>query len=292
MSCFRPLEAVQTSVGSVPVISDGIHDRLDGKRLWLPCGRCIGCRLDRQRSWAVRCMHEAQMHAFSSFVTLTYEKTGPSLNYSDFQKFIRAFRKGSGVKCRYFVCGEYGEVNLRPHFHALVFGHYFDRDRIGYSSEVAKYWKFGFNFVGDVSYDSAQYVARYSCDKVSGDLAFSHYLRVDIRTGEYVRCVPEFGKMSLRPAIGYSWFQKYWKEVFGVRDGIVLRGGRVVPPPRYYFDLLQRLPQDEKGDLSERVVFDRAVRSAGFAEDSTPSRLEVRERCARARVKFMKESRK
>jgi hypothetical protein len=234
-------------------------------------------------------MHEAQMHSFSSFVTLTYEDTGPSLNYSDFQKFIRAFRRGSGVKCRYFVCGEYGDINLRPHFHALVFGHYFDRDSIGYSREVGRYWNHGFNYVGDVSYDSAQYVARYSCDKVTGDRGRSHYLRVDVRSGEYVQCVPEFGKMSLKPAIGYSWFQKYWREVFGVRDGVVVRGGRTVPAPRYYFDLLQRLPEDAKGEVSDRVVFDRYVRSSRFVEDCTPSRLEVRERCARARMKFMRE---
>lgn len=290
MACFRPLEAVQRSPGEVPLISPGCHDRYDGKWLWLPCGRCIGCRLDRQRAWAIRCMHEAQMHAFSSFVTLTYEDTGPSLNYLDFQKFIRAFRKGSGVKCRYFVCGEYGEVNFRPHFHALIFGHYFDRDSVGNSSEVSKYWRHGINYVGDVTFDSAQYVARYSCDKITGDRASSHYMRVDVRTGEFVRCVPEFGKMSLRPAIGYSWFQKYWPEVFGVRDGVVVRGGRVVPPPRYYFDLLQRLPSDSVGALHERILLDRELRASRFSEDRAPARLEVRERCAKARIRFMKES--
>jgi hypothetical protein len=289
MACFHPLEAVQEYPGAVPRISDGAHDRLDGEKLWLPCGRCIGCRLVRQRAWAIRCMHEAQMHRDNSFVTLTYNDTGPSLNYFDFQKFVRALRKGTGVKFRYFVGGEYGGISLRPHFHALLFGIGFSVDRLHSSSLISKYWRHGFNYVGDVTYDSASYVARYCCDKVNGDRASAYYLRVDTRTGEYVRCTPEFGRMSLKPhGLGYSWFQKYWKEVFLVRDGVVLRGGRQVPSPRYYFDLLCRLPEDAKGEVSERVEFDRYVRSARFSEDCTPARLEVRERCARAKMSFLR----
>ena len=38
----------------------------------LPCGKCLACRLERARQWAVRGFHEAQMHPHSSFITLTY----------------------------------------------------------------------------------------------------------------------------------------------------------------------------------------------------------------------------
>jgi hypothetical protein len=41
--------------------------------LKIPCGRCIGCRLEYSRQWAMRCHHEASLHTFNSFITLTYD---------------------------------------------------------------------------------------------------------------------------------------------------------------------------------------------------------------------------
>ena len=38
------------------------------------CGRCIGCRLEYSRQWAVRCIHEAKMHKHNEFITLTYSE--------------------------------------------------------------------------------------------------------------------------------------------------------------------------------------------------------------------------
>lgn len=46
---------------------------LTAKHLAIPCGRCIGCRLERSRQWALRCVHENQLHEESAFVTLTYD---------------------------------------------------------------------------------------------------------------------------------------------------------------------------------------------------------------------------
>ena len=38
----------------------------------IPCGQCIGCRLEKARQWAIRCVHESKMWEHNSFVTLTY----------------------------------------------------------------------------------------------------------------------------------------------------------------------------------------------------------------------------
>jgi len=76
---------------------------------------------------AVRCLHEASLHEGSSFVTLTYspEKLQSwSLRYKDFQDFMKRLRFHMGPT-RFFMCGEYGEENFRPHFHALLFGREF-----------------------------------------------------------------------------------------------------------------------------------------------------------------------
>ena len=93
--CFHPLDAWQCSNGDV-VFTDNLARNDVIRRLSLPCGRCVGCRLERSRQWAVRCMHEASMHMFNSFVTLTYDDHLPeynSLNYKHFQDFMKRLRK-------------------------------------------------------------------------------------------------------------------------------------------------------------------------------------------------------
>lgn len=270
MPCYRPLDAWQLEDGSVVFSEKGAVRR----PLRLPCGRCVGCRDMRVRGWAIRCMHEASMHEASSFVTLTYDGAiGPSINYLDFQKFMKRLRRRVGP-ARFFMSGEYGEMGLRPHFHALLFGVGFsDLSPCGKglfrSAMLESLWRFGFSSVGDVTLESAAYVAGYAYKKISGEMAHSHYSRVDVRTGEIVECVPEFGRMSLKPGIGYSWFQKYWRDVFGARDGVVLPGGRVVPAPRYYSRLLESLD----GERFEELEVVRYRQSAKYSGDDSDERL-------------------
>lgn len=291
MACFHPIDAWQPLEGDRKL---RFREVRDARYLQIPCGRCIGCRLVRKRTWAIRCMHEAQMHSVSSFVTLTYERTGPSLVPLDFTRFMYRVRERLGPT-RFFACGEYGELNLRPHFHALLFGQTFPDgkpcgDNICSSGVLSKLWPFGFASFGSVTYDSAAYVAGYTCKKVSGDKAVSHYSRVDVETGEIVECVPEFGRMSLRPGIGYPWFVKYWRDVYVARDGVVREGGNVVPPPRIYDKWLSELGEEGAWKMESLKFGDRPLRGRGYRGDSTSARLEVRERCALAKERFLKRS--
>ena len=125
MACFHPLRAWRTEDGKI--VFKEYADTV--ATLQLPCGRCVGCRLEHSRQWSVRIMHEASMHAPSSFVTLTYEESklpaGGALVYEDFQLFMKRVRKKFGPT-RFFMCGEYGDENRRPHFHAGLFGEYRD----------------------------------------------------------------------------------------------------------------------------------------------------------------------
>lgn len=291
MACFHPLQAWQLEGGEIVFAERGRVRRA----LMLPCGRCIGCRLVKSRAWAIRCMHENQMHPVSSFVTLTYQgEIDPSLRYIDFQRFMYRLRKRLGPT-RFFMCGEYGDQGLRPHFHALLFGRTFANaepcgDRIFRSPVLESLWPHGFSSFGSVTYDSASYCARYTTKKISGPAAEAHYTRLDYRTGELVRVVPEFGHMSLKPGIGYSWFQKYWKEVYLARDGVVRKGGQVVPPPRFYDEKLKELAAADASaaDCVNRVEFDRYVRAGKFVDDTSPARLAVREQCALAKERFLK----
>lgn len=190
------------------------------------CGQCRGCRLEVSRQWAVRCVHEAALYKKNCYVTLTYNEESlesRSLIYPHFQKFVRAFRKKIGP-VRFYMSGEYGENNLRPHFHALFFGYDFpDKVYLGkspsgftlYRSELLEsLWKFGFSSVGAVTFESAAYVARYVMKKVNGPMAEEHY---DGR-------VPEFSRMSLKPGIGAGWIKKFAGDV--LPDGQVVINGR------------------------------------------------------------------
>lgn len=231
----------------------------------------------------------------SSFVTLTYDETGPSLHYPDFQRFMYRLRRALGPT-RFFMCGEYGEQGLRPHFHAILFGRQFP-DGVPCGKDLFRsrrldgLWSHGFASVGGVTYQSAAYVARYATKKITGALARDHYRRVDLGTGECVDVVPEFAHMSLKPGIGYTWWNRYWREVV-THDGVVRPGGQKVPSPRYYDELTRRmaelLPASPFSDALQDQEFARWANSQKFLADTTPDRLAVREKCALAKAKFLR----
>lgn len=289
MACFSPLTAWQLDGGEVVFVERGKIKR----ELKLPCGQCIGCKLERSRQWAIRCVHESQMHANNVFVTLTFnDEEVPddySLDHRYFQLFCKRLRKVNGP-FRYYMCGEYGEQFSRPHFHACLFGCWFD-DRRPYrmldsgsqlytSETLERLWPHGFSSIGDVTFESAAYVARYIMKKISGQAAEQHYTAVDSETGEIFNRKPEYTRMSLKPGIGATWFEKYKKEVYPL-DRVVVRGIEM-KPPRFYDKLLKL----DSNFLSDDIEYDRYVKAMKVAADNTPERLKTRETVAKSRLNF------
>lgn len=293
VACFHPLHAYQTDAGDIVFAERGKIRR----ELTLPCGQCIGCRLERSRQWAVRCMHESQMHDNNSFVTLTYDDDHIpmdfSLNYRHFQLFMKRLRRKYG-NVRFYMCGEYGDRTLRPHFHACLFGVRFEdcypwrKSSSGFhlyrSPVLEALWSYGSVEVGDVTFESAAYVARYCIKKVTGPRADEHYEAVDGCTGEIYAREPEFTRMSLKPGIGATWYEKYKSEVFPL-DRVVVRGVEA-KPPRYYKLLL-----DSADDyMSDEVEAARELKAREVMSENTPDRLAVRERICKVRVSKLKRS--
>lgn len=267
--------------------------------LEIPCGQCIGCRLQRASHWAVRCVHESQMHDANCFITLTYGDTidSWSLVYRDFQLFMKRLRKEKGDGIRFFMCGEYGENNGRPHFHACLFGcefadrQFFKRSAAGsdvYTSEtLSRLWKHGHASVGDVTYKSAAYIARYAMkSQVSGELTSRKSVceyYVDAETGECWPFVPEFNRMSngggksKKGGLGQSWFEKFRADCG--HDYVVI-AGKQMKVPKYYDELLLRV------DAEQLIHFKVArIRSADSRkDDNTFERLKVKELVAQARL--------
>lgn len=299
MACFKPLRAYRNSNGAVV-----FHDNGTGQYMELPCGQCIGCRLERSRQWAVRCVNEQQMHDENVFITLTYNDENiprdGGLVKRHFQDFIRELRRqNKGKKIRYYQCGEYGGKTLRPHYHAILFNHNFhdwdficnsdSGEPIYTSSELESIWKKGFVTVGDVTFKSAAYIARYCMKKLTGKQAdvideqtgLKHYERIHIDTGEIVEVIPEYTTMSRRPGIGSDWFDKYSMD-FYTKDYALISGNRM-RPPRYYDKKLKEINPILYDDLKAHRMYLQSN-----SEDSSESRLSQREKVKEAQLKNLK----
>lgn len=239
------------------------------------------------------------MHKRSLFATLTYAdehlpgarpddfRYPGDLDYRDFQLFAKRLRKAKGP-FRHYTCGEYGERYWRPHFHSILFGvdfpdaYYWRMSSSGFrlyrSPALEKLWPYGQCEVGEVTFDSAAYVARYCMKKVTGEDAERHYQAVSEQTGEVYSLTPEFVHMSLKPGIGATWFEKYQSDVFP-HDRVVVNGVEC-RVPRYYDILLAR--KDAAAIIPHKIArMDNALR---FADNNTPERLAARERVLKAQL--------
>lgn len=226
----------------------------------VPCGKCIGCKLERSRQWAMRIVHEASLYEQNSFLTLTYDdKNLPqngSLVKSDYQKFMKRLRKSvSPKRVRFFHCGEYGEKLGRPHYHSILFNHDFiDKslykttsrgDRLYTSEALSNLWTAGHALIGEVTFESAAYVARYTIEKINVSAKSPDRIKkqweekylVSKKTGELRE--PEYVTMSRRPGIGKNWFEKYTSDIYP-QDYAIIRGMKV-RPPKYYDGLYEQI---------------------------------------------------
>lgn len=294
MACYHPIPAWRKASGDVVFVERG--DVVSS--LSLACGRCIGCRLERARQWSVRVMHEASCWDENCFITLTYDQehcpSDRSLRYGDFQRFMKRLRKlYRGRTVRFFACGEYGTEFDRPHFHAALFNVDFRSDRYGWrksesgfrvdrSPALERLWPFGSSEIGELSVQSAAYIARYALKKVTGDLADEHYKAVDVCTGEVTWRAPECVHMSLKPGIGGDWFKKFQGDVYP-HDRVVMKG-KESKPPRFYDKLLKRVDPG----LLEDLQMSRVVEARKRWPDNTDERLKVREAVQNARLYFFR----
>lgn len=315
MPCYSPLHAFRAKSPDPQkaVIVFRRSDSFRGERLDLPCGQCVGCRLERSRQWAVRCMHESQMHAENSFLTLTFSDDHlpkgsgvcgrcvrphvleRSLCVSTFQDFVKRLRFSIGKPVRYYHCGEYGEVLGRPHYHALLFGYDFDDKKVHahsngntlYTSDkLSALWPFGYAVIGDVTFESAAYVARYVMKKVTGEKAEAHY------GGR----APEYTTMSRRPGIGATWFDRFMSDVYP-HDRVVVRGSPC-RPPRFYDELFRRVDPSTLALLKLKRSKDSEKFVLDFLEDGRlisvseqdGRRLLVKEEVKKAELQNLKRS--
>jgi len=263
MPCEQPMRGYRPAHGG-PVRFTQPNPNEDPKTytaMDLPCGTCILCRQEQARQWAVRITHEASEHEISSFVTLTYDDnhipTHNSLHYPDLQKFWKRLRKEIGP-LRYYAVGEYGDNTQRPHYHAVIFGHAFEADRLilrrepsllWTSPQLERAWGLGHVSVGALTFETARYTASYVTKKLR---AKQKYVRVDETTGELIELIQPRAFMSLKPAIGRTWLEQFGKQVYD-HDHVVMQG-RPQKPPKYYDQWLEKTDKNKHTKIKEQRI--------------------------------------
>lgn len=303
MPCYKPLQAFsypQESGKNRVVFSNVLaRDFYESKnylceapdRLGIPCGSCIGCRLEKSRQWAIRMTHEASMYEQNCFITFTFneeslKKMCPdgSVNQKHMRYFLDDLRKEVGYgKIRYYYCAEYGDQLGRPHYHMCLFNHDFDDKKKwfrtngfwSYKSEtLSKLWPYGNVSISEFSFDTAGYCSRYVTKKVSGKKSKAHY-------GDRT---PEFAHMSTKPAIGDPWLQKYgMSDVFLTDEVVVPRGETKYKskPPRSYDRFLEKI---NPGLLASNKL-SRQERAKARDDYNDYERLLAKEKCQEVRFK-------
>lgn len=211
------------------------------------------------------------MHDTGSFLTLTYAPEhlpgDLSLNHRHWQLFAKRLRKEIGP-FRFLMCGEYGEKGGRPHYHAIIFGHDFRRDRYVWkenrhghklyrSPTVEKAWGFGHCSVGEVNLTTIRYVCGYIRKKQKGKATtqisedgLRPYELYDSKTGEVIPIQPEYAQMSRMPGLGADFYAKYGDQI-RAHDTCIL-DGRELPVPEYYNRLTRRDYPERFAELKDK----------------------------------------
>lgn len=333
MACYHPLSAIilpdQKTINgkqALKIVPDmyftdwklrnGKDFPVD-KIMKLPCGQCVGCRIQYSREWANRCMMELQYHDSAYFVTLTYDDfhvprsyypdpatgeamTSLTLSKRDFQLFMKRLRKRfSDDHIRFFMSGEYGSNTFRPHYHAIIFGLHLDdlelykKSPQGFSyftsPSLSACWSdldgnpIGYAVVSEVTWETCAYTARYVMKKLNGKEA-EFYTNFNI--------TPEFTLMSRKPGIARQFYDDhpdiYRKEYINVSTE---KGGIKFKPPRYFdkiFDLEHPEEMQAIKDIRQKLAIEaqkaKLQRTTLFPEEL----LAVEERSFESKIKTLR----
>ena len=335
MPCYQPLLRIEypnikymnkngkiSTKASIHTTTDTeLEDIIDGKetiKMLIPCGQCIGCRLDYSRQWANRGYLESLLHAQNYFITLTYdnehlpmkdftiiedkiyprtEEWKGTLNKRDLQLFFKRLRDRI-PKFSYMACGEYGSENGRPHYHAILFGAELPTETF-YNPRLINH---EFYYQNDIIEECwTEEVGRGK--KTGKSLGYSNISEANWNTIAYTaRYVvkkqmgiyadeeykkrgqeKEFITVSKNPAIGKEYFNLHHMDIME-NDKIMIHnknGTYEVTRPRYYDKLIEKYHEEELKETKAKRK--KIAQELAELKDTTTSlkrkqQLEVEER--------------
>lgn len=163
------------------------------------------------------------------------------------------------------------------------------KEPIYVSPLLDRLWGFGFASVGNVTFGSASYVARYHLKKVGSAVSNTGYLvpsTGEVLSPEYVTMSRGAGKNDpdprFRGGLGSGWFDKYSADVYP-QDSRVIKGVDT-KPCKFYDSLYESV--DPSGFRDVKV--DRMVKASALCDDNTDDRLAVKERVKLAQISQLK----
>lgn len=283
---FKPDPSYKEEYENIEQYANSLLGKMHYRRVQvIPCGKCIGCRLEYSKEWATKGCYEAEMHKDNWFLTITYDQEhlpeaddmigeygevicknpNGTLKPSDFTNFLKKLRsyyerKYNHKGIRFMGCGEYGSSeNQRPHYHAIMFNLPITPDKMKFHEynenhealwrvpELEEIWEKGMIVAAEVNWNTCAYVARYITKKVGLPTQEEYYKRQGIE--------PEFFRMSRKPGIGREYFEKHKNEIYA-SDKLVIKkygGGTIeVKPPRYYDKLYDIENHKEMEQIKKR----------------------------------------
>lgn len=262
MRCITPLTVKNPKFQKMPWLESHIE---------VPCGKCPACRRRRSAAWCFRLLQEERHCVSSHFVTLTYDvehlpvtenglMTLVPSHLTDFWKLLRYYYDGR-YKIIYYACGEYGSMNKRPHYHAIIFNCPQDL--------YVKAWKYGMINVGNVNASSVGYTTGYMEKPfdVNGDDDN------DDRVKEFSRMSKNLGLSYLTKSI-VNWYKSDLSRLY-----VTLDGGVKVAMPRYYRD---KIFTDEERKVIQHYFY----WSEKWNDDVRPSFDQVQQMYEKYRAKY------
>ncbi|AXQ65723.1 MAG: replication initiator protein [Microviridae sp.] len=333
MPCFHPLHGYKAPLNGKWISEANAPLLHNWEPLTIPCNKCTGCRTEHSRQWAMRLVHEKKHQEEveknrTVFITLTYNDDylpqSGTLIKKDFQKFIKRLRHqlkkipGWQPPLRYYAAGEYGEKSSRPHYHAILYNCPLDRLQtfkkkghkpLNTSKILSKAWsqyikptkenpkeKFismGFTSWGEVTFNSAAYVANYVQKKINGQQKDLHYKRhYDVnKNGEFImhskgkrtlQLQQEFALMSRKPGIASDWLTLHKDDVYP-SDFITMNGIKMKPPKSY--DRIYERTHKEEMDIIKELRKESLEQSAHLR---TPEALKYQEQKHKRRMSLYK----
>lgn len=186
----------------------------------------------RISNWSFRLMQEYKRCDSAQFVTLTYDtdhvpispKGFMTLSKTDPQKFLKRLRKRNpDSKLKYYLCGEYGTKNMRPHYHLILFNARLDT--------IQPAWSVNDVYIGDVHYGEVNEASVGYTLKYMSKLKQIPLHANDDRLKEFALMSKGLGDNYLTEAM-----KEWHKADLTERMYLNLKDGKKIAMPRYYKD--------------------------------------------------------
>lgn len=192
---------------------------------------------------------------------------------------------------RYVACGEYGDKKGRPHYHACIMGYDFPdkqfwrvsptgRDLFR-SQILEKVWPYGHAEIGDITFQSAAYVARYTLKKSKDKRTYEQPYGYDPETGEILfdHVNPEF--MLPSKGIGKDWWTRFRTDTD--KDYVIVDFDKKVKIPRYYDKQREKVDPESLAEIKAK----REERAKEQEQKDTPGRKAQRDTVKQAQVAML-----